>query len=295
LFKTKKEFHLDNPFPVEKLPDLNFGFADGYKEDWNRRDIIQTSSVKEFLRNRHSIIVGAIGTGKSTLFSILKNSSERFNSYKEDLIIPIEEAPSFLEIDDLFTQHKKQISSRNLYQLIWKFKTLSSISEKISNLPNFPSNTDEAVINNFLKDISNKNQHISTIKKIGELITRYSIDANIGDTSIALSLSDKKSNESRKINLDNVQSAISDVLKNRKIKRATIIIDKIDKFAAGIEYDTQRTYITSLLEVDDDFDKTENINFKIFLREDLFERLDYTGLGYDKVNDRVLKLRLSKE
>lgn len=81
----------------------------------------------------------------------------------------------------------------------------------------------------------------------------------------------------------------------RSFNSATVIIDKIDRFVAGAEYHVQRQYINSLLEVDDDLAAIQNINLKIFIRADLFDRLDFTALGYDKVHDNVIRLRWSHE
>ncbi|WP_159098545.1 hypothetical protein [Thiorhodospira sibirica] len=50
-----------------------------------------------------------------------------------------------------------------------------------------------------------------------------------------------------------------------------VIIDRIATFVAGENYDTQRDFIESLLEVDDDIDASySSIGRKVFLRADLF-------------------------
>lgn len=81
----------------------------------------------------------------------------------------------------------------------------------------------------------------------------------------------------------------------RSYRKATIAIDKLDKFVAGEEYEVQRLYIESLLEVEDDLRSVENIQCKIFIREDLFSRLDFTSLGYDKVQDNTIRLKWTNE
>ena len=72
-----------------------------------------------------------------------------------------------------------------------------------------------------------------------------------------------------------MQRSISSVIKLRKINCATVIIDKIDKFVAGVEYTIQRAFLTALLDVDDDFSSDHYINLKVFLRADLFERVRF--------------------
>lgn len=80
----KAKATLPDPFPIEKLRELDFGSNDGHRDDLAQEIFIMTSSVKKFLQNRHSIVVGAIGTGKSTLFNLLKNKSNEVENYKND-------------------------------------------------------------------------------------------------------------------------------------------------------------------------------------------------------------------
>ena len=119
----------------------------------------------------------------------------------------------------------------------------------------------------------------------------------MGDSPITFEagLGDKDKALQKKINLEEVQRAIALAVNKRGFNRVTVIIDKIDKFVAGVEYQVQKSFINALLDVDDDFASDENINLKIFLRADLFERLDFSSLGYDKVTDNVIFLKWSKD
>lgn len=120
-------------------------------------------------------------------------------------------------------------------------------------------------------------------------------EANIADHPITLEAGFKKDKISKKINLEEVQRAISCAVKERGFSRATIIIDKIDRFVAGIEYSIQRNFLTALLEVDDDMASDEQMKLKIFIRADLFERLNFSNLGFDKVTDNTVFLKWSKD
>ncbi|MEE9336795.1 MAG: hypothetical protein V3U87_01835 [Methylococcaceae bacterium] len=290
---------LPDPFPVDLLRILNFGSADGHRDEVSEQAFITTSSVKIFFLNQHSIVVGAIGTGKSTLFKLLKNHSNEIESYENDLIVPLEEALSFNELNSFVKEYYQGKEEKTLYQLLWKFNILSKIAISISKMEGFPSNEDENSVNKFLIDSNSSDSYSDIVSKIKNLVSRGNIklEAKIGDNPISFEagLSEKTLKHHKKINLEEVQRSISSVIKLRKINCATVIIDKIDKFVAGVEYTIQRAFLTALLDVDDDFSSDHYINLKVFLRADLFERLDFSSLGYDKVTDNVVFLRWSSD
>lgn len=81
-------------------------------------------------------------------------------------------------------------------------------------------------------------------------------------------------------------------IKIRKEPNILVLIDKIDTFVAGEEYNTQRKYIEALLEVDEDMSSgLDAIGRKIFIRSDLFARLNFETLGSDKINDNTLHIK----
>lgn len=290
---------LPDPFPTDKLRLLQFGSADGHRDKVSEIAFIETSSVKQFYLNQHSIIVGAIGTGKSTLFTLLKNHSEKLESYKNDLIVPLEEALSFNELADFVKEHYPRKEEDTLYQLLWKFNVLLKIAIELSKKEGFPNNAYEKAVNNFLNDANSSDSYSNVLNKLKKLISNANVkfEAKIGDNPISLEagLSEKAPKSVKKINLEEVQRAISESIRARDFNCATVIIDKIDRFMAGAEYYVQRQYINALLEVDDDFSSINNINLKIFIRADLFDRLDFAALGYDKVHDNVIRLKWSHE
>ncbi len=293
---NKAKHLLPDPFPLELLRNMNFGNADGHRDNIAQEAFIITSSVQKFFQNNHSIVVGAIGTGKSTLFRLLKENGNKIEAYKRDLIIPLEEAFSFAELSSFAKEHYKDKEEKTLYQLLWKFNVLSKIAIKISSFENYPNNSYEKHINEFLAHYGSDNAYTSIISKLKEVISRahIKVEAKIADNPITFEAGAKEK-PAKKINLDDLQSAISKAIRERGFHRSTIIIDKIDRFVAGIEYQTQKIFLTALLELDDDLCCDEAIKLKIFLRYDLFERLDFSSLGYDKVSDNVVFLKWSKE
>lgn len=296
--KWKASHSLPDPFPIEILRELNFGSADGHRDDIAEQAFVVTSSIKKFLLNKNSIVVGEIGTGKSTLFRLLKHQAKKLDSYKNDLIVPLEEALSFNELSSFAKEYYQGKKESTLYQLLWKFNVLSKVAIEISKKDGFPSNEYEKSVNRFLVDSESSDSYSDIVSKLKNLVSgaNFKIEAKILDNPISFEAGLlKKGGKRKKINLEEVQRSISGAIYERGFDRATVIIDKVDRFIAGVEYDVQRNFLTALLEVDDDFATDNYFNLKIFLRADLFEKLDYSSLGYDKVVDNVVFLRWSRE
>jgi len=291
---------LENPFPIEKLKLLQFGNADGRKDKELESVFVKTTSIKQFLQNNHSVIVGPMGSGKSALFKLLKEQSDLLPEYKNYIIVSIQENISFNKLKILLKDTSVLGDEKQLYQFIWKFQIVLNITEKISNFNDFPLSSNEKDINKFLKIINSKEYDESVIGKIGGLIksAALTIKTKISGTPISVESSIELKDKANKdeINLDKILRQCEEILKEREKNNFLIIIDRIDAFVSGEEYDVQRKYIEALLEVDDDLDCAfTKINCKIFLRSDLFARLNFEVLGSDKVNDNTLKIKWDKK
>ncbi|HIP26217.1 MAG TPA: hypothetical protein EYG80_00995 [Flavobacteriaceae bacterium] len=284
---------MKNPFPIEKLSRLEFGSVDGFRDEELEDTFVRTTFIDRFLQDKHSIITGPIGSGKSALFTLLKNRSDKIGIFKDRTVISIDELIPFSKIKS-FSSSLNNIDERQLYQFIWKFHITQKITEYLSTLSNFPRNNEEKEINEFLKSINSKEYNEAVIDKLLGLINHSQIrfKTKISNTPIDIEASlNKKNKKKEKINLDKVLSNCIYIIQQRRMNNLLIIIDKIDTFVAGEEYDTQRKYIEALLEVDDDmFISYPEIGRKIFLRKDLYSRLNFEYLGRDKVDDNTLPI-----
>lgn len=292
--------YLNNRFPVNLLGDLDFGSADGHRDNLIEDTFIETQSIRTFKRDKHSIIVGPFGSGKSALFKMLKNQSKLLGSnFDGQLIIPIEEKVHFDKLDKVKSLFDENIDEENIYQLMWKFHATVRISTALADQDNFPRDSDEKLINKFLKVINSDDANESIVDKLSRLATSVSlqVDTKVGETPLHFKtkIANSKSDQLNSFNLDRVLSSANNVVLKRDFTRLTMIIDKVDKFVAGQSYSRQKKYIQGLLEIEDDFCRFTNLNFKIFLRKDLFSRLDYSALGPDKVGDNTIELKWSGE
>ena len=126
------------------------------------------------------------------------------------------------------------------------------VAETLSNLDGFPQNSEEKFINKFLAQTNSRGQSIGLLYKAANIFKGFSakLEAKIDNTPIALQakMDTAKTDKRKKVNLNNVLEHCSKAVAAReKFDKVLIIIDKIDKFVASIEYDIQKKYIEALL------------------------------------------------
>jgi len=272
---------------------------DGHRDLLVEKGFIKTRSVKKFLQDSHSIIIGPFGSGKSALFRLLRNNSKVLETYQEDLIVSIDEQIQFDELRSASDTYFSNLSEKLTYQLLWKFQICRRISEEFSKLEDFPRTDEEVYVSEFLARTGGLGGHLTITARIKSLFEKVSlkIKTKLSDIPVDIEISKEAGKATNRIelNLDEVIQKVEQIINAREIRRCIVAIDKIDKFVAGEDYKTQRAYIEALLQLEDDLFGVDEIGFKIFLRSDLYERLDFSALGPDKVEDNTLRLVWSKE
>ena len=94
-------------------------------------------------------------------------------------------------------------------------------------------------------------------------------------------------------NLSKYKEQINNFLKENNIV-ARIFIDKLDDFVTKENYEFQKIFLQSLLYIEESYFDTEFIKIHIFLRKDLYDRLDKTSIGSDKLESRKISITWSK-
>ncbi len=180
---------LKEPFPIDILPLLNFGKADGRLDDHLEDAFVVTRSTRKFFQDQHSIIVGPIGSGKSALFELVKTSSSVIPVYKNCLMVPIEESISFDKLGKLVEEINPSVNQSQIFQLLWKFHITVCVAEKLATNQGFPAGDTEKEINGFLKTIRSKEYDPSIIGKLMGLLTKaaLTIKTKISSTPIQTS------------------------------------------------------------------------------------------------------------
>ena len=166
---TKAVNALVDPFPTKKLRLLNFGSADGSRDELVESTFVLTSSVKKFLLNTHSIVIGPIGSGKSALFRLLKENSPMLNVYKDYIISPIEESVSFQSLNEMAEEYFPNQDESVVYKMLWKFQICLKICESLTSLNKFPNNESEKRLMQFLDVVDSGGKYKSVADKLKSL------------------------------------------------------------------------------------------------------------------------------
>ena len=91
------------------------------------------------------------------------------------------------------------------------------------------------------------------------------------------------------LHLVNIKKTIDDFLKERGIK-FYLLIDKIDEFVIREEYEIQKLALQGLLGCERGYLGYDNLRMKLFLRRDLYEKIDLREFGAEKVDFRTVQL-----
>lgn len=288
---------LPEEFPVEKLREMNFGNPDGHRDKIINDAFILTSSVRKFLQNNHSLIVGPIGSGKSTLYRYIKEKHRKLKNFKNSLIIPIEESVSFKDLKTLVTSQLSNLEDEIVYAIVWKLQFAIKLGDEIAKIRGFPDSKDEKELNSFLIELNSVGYKSTALEALKRIIKELpiKITAKASSAEVTVSGNSYIKGSAREFNLDRILKLCSDISRDRIGREPLFIIDKIDKFVIGEDYETQRNYIKALLDIEDDLSISTDLKFKIFLRSDLFERIDLSSLGYDKVRGNTIRLEWNEE
>ncbi|UUZ48003.1 hypothetical protein LP420_34035 [Massilia sp. B-10] len=76
---------------------------------------------------------------------------------------------------------------------------------------------------------------------------------------------------------------------------AYVLIDKLDEFVSGTDYQTQLDTLQALIHCWRDYQSYPKIKLKLFLRKDLYDRLDFSAIGKDKIDPRKVDLKWTEE
>ncbi len=302
--------NLPEKFKIEHLGHFNFGDPDAtidllFKD---QTCLCRTNSIIEFLNDRHSILVGERGTGKTALARMLNEKILSFpiETGASNIIIPVDQSLDYRTLKDhiiggIYTK-VQDITLK--YRLVWEIFFLYKIISQIKHLANV---TEPLLggIRKFENAFDTSNDAISLIdffisnkKKIG---VKFDISA-LGMPSADLYLevtpegvgATPESHIYKTLKLRELKDSIAEFLMKQKLT-IYLLVDKIDEFVIRDEYEAQRQALQGLLAVEKDYQSFRGIKLKLFIRADLFRKLDLSESGADKIATRTMELQWTGE
>ena len=305
IFK-KKTKDLTN-FDTSKLSNFHFGKADAQSDEVLTHCFQNINGVSEFLSGAKNIVLGERGAGKSALFKLISEDKIQFTSKKssqrKDLIVPIEDDLNYISIaqavDTRFTG--KSVKTHSRYRFLWELYILDRIIKCLEDV-----NIDkDSEFDGLKKDIGkalginhDKKSFFDTLKNLKvTAATKYDSVTNTITPSVSVEPSvntQLKGVEISDTEIASISSRLRKFIHKKTDFVVIVLIDKIDDFVVGIEYEEQLKNIQALVECANDY-RFPEIKVKLFLRSDLFNRLDFERIGYDKIYSQTTTLEWSKE
>lgn len=292
------------PFQTSKLAGFQFGDPDAKVDDLLLNCPQTIRGVKEFLGGSKNIVLGERGAGKSALFRLVTEGKYKFaaeqneksEKTRKQLIVAIDEDLDYVTISNVVESRFVDKAKRphGKYLFLWEIYVLSRVIERLADEFGF-----EKEIQTLQEDFS-EILGISKEKKfrLVDLLTNYKITSGVkidqtGSVSPTLSVEPAKDASAKQVEVTDHQITLfrNRVRKAIRGRRAVVyvLVDKIDDFVVDLAYQEQKKSVQALL------DCTQRLRFpelklKIFLRIDLFKRLDFEKGGYDKISPQVVRL-----
>lgn len=297
--------NLPKTFPLQRLNDFVFGDLEAQRDELLQNDICicRIQPVQEFLEGRKSIVVGDRGAGKTAIFKLLCDGKLKFrqNAGIVDELLPISEELQYHSIRTQVMQRLDIAAGEDPIQklrIAWEvfllYRVLSHVSATHGDyLSQDLHDTHTALQSTF-------NPQPQDRKSFRDLLfsQKYTIGTKIDGASGSItpyaSVEPKQADQTPhklRLNLDitEVKASLNRCLKNAGI-RVIILLDRLDEFEIGKEYEAQREVLQALLHCERSYLSCPYLQLKLFLRKDLFSRLNFETLGYDKIDGRTVHL-----
>jgi hypothetical protein len=296
--------NLPKIFPLNNLERFSIGDVEPENDAWlhHKLGVCKINPAIEFLRGKKSLIIGQRGTGKTTLFKLICDGKLFFQKKKHfrDIILAIDENLDYAEMKSRISAafhtaiKDDTVKCRYFWEMYLLFRMLVKLKEEFTDLPADLENNltkIETILGYKEKQITIKGLLAQTKYTSGLKFSQTPLGTAV-TPEISVEPSDSISKTQKAectFNIETCKKEINSFL-TKKRGRFFVLMDKLDEFVASEAYLFQKILIQGLLECERSYIKHENIKLKLFLRTDLFEKLNFESLGYEKIQYRKIDL-----
>lgn len=264
--------------------------------------VCTTKAITSFLDERKNIAIGDKGSGKTALFRLIEEGKLQFSTRNNgsNVLVPIKSEIDYQAIRTrLMPAIETSISVKGFkHQAFWELYILYNIVDKLrsAGFANEEFNKSTAIFGESVCGASQLSL-VDFFKKfdvsIGVKLHATPAGAvPLPDFYIKASHKEVSSQESKlpvNLNVENVKIAVCRLLE-QNAANVFIMIDKLDEFVVGEDYETQKDVILGLVGCVQSFASHERIILKIFLRSDLYKGVSFEKHGFSKIDDRTVRI-----
>lgn len=297
--------NLPETLDLNDLLAFNCGEVDAQRDGALKSSMYISSNkaITLFKSGRYSIIVGEKGCGKSAIFRLFQDKKLDFAELENRKNIKIFLEASFdLSAYDEFvnnnirTKRSKKENREYKYQLVWELYFLYKILSELSDFGLITTHL------NKVKTSIEKVFRVDSSVNIWDFIRNIQVTIGVKSTTQNPSIidsyatfeskpvvgnSEDKTLKEIEFDLIEYRDEIVQLLdENNLVLR--VFVDKLDDFVVKENEQYQKYFLQSLLYVENSFFNNTCLRIHIFLRTDLYDKLDLTSIGADKVENRKL-------
>lgn len=295
--------NLPHNFPMALLQKFDFGLPDAKDDPLLEVCALKIAPIAQFLTDNKSILVGDRGSGKTAVFRLLSDRKIQFtnNDNLNQIHIPIDEELSYKTLKGHISNQIKESTKEDAspHRLVWELFIFSRCLEGLRK--QFEGNRRFDKINEeFQEAVGLKNPgKVGLIDLITKTKKTFGVKLENGHMGYVVPNfyasvepkreADEPIDQSNFLDLPRFKSELNLLLADAKAV-AYVLIDKLDEFVSGEEYKTQLSTLQALIQSWRDYQSYPKIKIKLFLRRDLYERLDFSSIGRDKIEPRKVEL-----
>jgi hypothetical protein len=289
-----------NTISTKIIENFQFGEADAKDDKLLEQCHVPTSAISEFLEDHKDIVLGYRGAGKSAMVRLIDEKIFHFKDVEKNdaKIVVVDEEFDYRSFRNHLRRNAlKDQKEIDLVRAVWEiliiYRAMLTARDSIDNSDStLKTHINEIEVSLGLaeKKVGLVTILMSTKKKVG--LKFDTLHPNIVDAYIGIEPSSETTNNEGAaiLRLGEYRKYLERFLHERN-KKIFMLVDRLDDFVANEDYETQKMLLQELLATQRTYrEKCQRIRVKLFFRTDLFERLDLTSLGPDKVISRCINL-----
>lgn len=267
---------MDNIF---LLQNINLGNSVAEFDQNLKNYFITTPAVMEIISNRGDIIRGTKGSGKSAILLTLIEKKDSFSQLSRTILVPATNHLGDPVFKTAFTQISVPLGSEQQLIDSWKVYLINIIWPQIKKIC-----VEKTEVEDYLKEKKLITTHLTWLEKLQFSLKRILSPKNIKTSvedpngyiySAEATLSDQEIENLEMIDFNYIFMSLEEILKKYDTQ-LWVLMDRLDDAFPG-NPELENVALKALLYAYKDIAGLQYLRIKIFIRDDIYDRITKTG------------------